>query len=141
MSYDPDNHEHMVKLRAEKIQRMAKDLPQQEIHQGNSTGKVLVLGWGSTYGAIQTAVAELLAEGYEDVAHAHLRYINPLPENLGAILEGFDEVIIPEMNDGQLVNLIQSKYLKKCQPLKKIKGIPFTAKEIKAFVTSIYSAS
>jgi len=141
VSYDPDNHEHMVKLRAEKIQRMAKDLPQQEIHQGNSTGKVLVLGWGSTYGAIQTAVAELLAEGYEDVAHAHLRYINPLSENLGAILEGFEEVIIPEMNDGQLVNLIQSKYLKKCQPLKKIKGIPFTAKEIKAFVTSIYSAS
>ena len=140
VSYDPDNHEHMVKLRAEKIQRMADDLPAQEIHQGNSSGKVLVLGWGSTYGAIQTAVAELLDQGL-DVSHAHLRYINPLPANLGEILSGFDEVIVPEMNDGQLINLIQSKYLKKCHPLKKIKGIPFTANEIKAFVTSIYSAS
>ncbi len=140
VSYDPDNHEHMVKIRAEKISRMAEDLPTQEIHQGNEKGKVLVLGWGSTYGAIQTAVAELVDEGFE-VGHAHLRYVSPLPKNLGEILANYDEVVIPEMNDGQLVNLIQAKYLKKCRPLKKIKGIPFTAKEIKEFVISIYQAS
>jgi 2-oxoglutarate ferredoxin oxidoreductase subunit alpha len=140
VSYDPDNHEHMVKIRAEKISRMAEDLPLQEIHQGGEKGKVLVLGWGSTYGAIQTAVAELVDEELE-VGHAHLRYVSPLPKNLGEILASYDEVVIPEMNDGQLVNLIQAKYLKKCRPLKKIKGIPFTAKEIKEFVISIYQAS
>lgn len=140
ISYDPDNHQLMVKTRAEKISRMADDLPLQEIHQGDEKGKVLVLGWGSTFGSIQTAVAELIAEGYE-IGHAHLRYVSPLPKNLGEILSNYDEVVIPEMNDGQLVNIIQAKYLKKCQPLKKIKGIPFTAKEIKEFVVSIYQAS
>lgn len=140
VSYDPDNHQKMVKVRAEKVQRIADDLPPMTINTGAEIGKVMVLGWGSTFGAIQTAVETLLEQGYE-VGHAHLRYLNPLPKNLGDLLKGFDEVLIPEMNDGQLVNLIQARYLKECVAFDKIKGIPFTAKEIEDKVKSIYPES
>tara|TARA_B100000780_G_C21121831_1_gene454489 strand:+ start:637 stop:2481 length:1845 start_codon:yes stop_codon:yes gene_type:complete len=140
VSYDPDNHEKMVKIRAEKVANIANHIPEQTIDQGPESGEVLILGWGSTYGAIKTAVAQLNQEGFE-VAHAHLRYLNPFPKNLGDLLEKYNQVIIPEMNDGQLINIIQAKYSKVCVPLDKIKGIPFTANEIKEKVKSIYPES
>ena len=130
ISYDPDNHEFMVKLRAEKIEKIADYIPFQNIDNGKEKGKLLVLGWGSTYGAIKTAVKELVDEGAE-VAHVHLRHLHPLPKNLGEILNNFDKVLIPEMNNGQLVQIIRAKYLKDATGLNKIKGMPFTVDEIK----------
>lgn len=137
VSYDPENHEKMVKIRAEKIKKIEDFIPEQTLTSGNLNGKVLVLGWGSTYGAIKTAVNELIEEGYA-VAHAHLKYINPLPKNLNTILQSFDKVIIPELNDAQMVHLIRSKFLIPAIPYNKIKGLPFTVEEIKNKIIEIY---
>ena len=136
VSYDPDNHEKMTRLRAAKIARIADFIPLQNLNQGEKTDELLVLGWGSTYGAIKTAVKHLRNQGHS-VAHAHLRYINPLPSNLGDLLGNFKTVLIPEMNDGQLVNLIRARFLVDAIPFDKIKGIPFTANEIEEKVKSL----
>jgi 2-oxoglutarate ferredoxin oxidoreductase subunit alpha len=130
ISYDPDNHEKMVKIRQEKIDRIASYIPLQEIDQGNKKGKLLILGWGSTYGAIKTAVKDSIVEGL-DVAHAHLRYMNPLPSNLGDILKAYDKVLIPELNNGQLIKIIRDKFLIDAKGFNKIKGMPFTVDELK----------
>lgn len=130
ISYDPENHEFMVKLRQAKIDKIADYVPLQTIDQGNAKGKLLVLGWGSTYGSIKTAVKEALAEGY-DVSHAHVKYLNPFPKNLGEVLKSFDKVLIPEMNNGQLIKIIRDKYFVDAKGLNKIKGMPFTSAEIK----------
>lgn len=130
ISYDPENHEFMVKLRQAKIDKIADYVPLQTIDQGNAKGKLLVLGWGSTYGSIKTAVKEALAEGY-DVSHAHVKYLNPFPKNLGEVLKNFDKVLIPEMNNGQLIKIIRDKYFVDAKGLNKIKGMPFTSAEIK----------
>lgn len=137
VSYDPDNHQHMTKTRQAKVDKIADHIPDQPIDNGMDKGKVLVIGWGSTFGAIKTAVKELIAEGYE-VGHAHLRYLNPFPKNLGEIIGNFDKVLIPEMNNGQLVHIIRDKFLVDAIPFDKIKGIPFTAAEIKNKVAEIY---
>ncbi|MEZ5012967.1 MAG: 2-oxoacid:acceptor oxidoreductase subunit alpha [Chitinophagales bacterium] len=129
ISYEPDNHEEMVKLREEKVERIADYIPLQQIDAGPSKGKVLVLGWGSTYGAIQSAVNHLLSDGYE-VAHAHLRYLKPFPKNLGEILYAFDKVIIPEINNGQLVKVIRDKFMIPAIAYNKIKGVPITSQEL-----------
>ena len=129
ISYDPENHEFMVKLRAEKVERIADYIPAQEIDNGPAKGKLLVLGWGSTYGSIKTAVKMALAEGYS-VAHAQVRYLNPFPKNLGEILHNYDHVLVPEMNNGQLVRILRDKFLIPAEGLNKIKGIPFTADEL-----------
>jgi len=138
VSYDPDNHELMVKIRAEKVELIARHIPDQELDQGAEKGKVLVLGWGSTYGAIKTAVRDLLKEGH-NVAHAHLRYLNPFPTNLESLLQGFDYVLIPEINDGQLVNIIRSKFLIDAIRCNKIKGLPFAAEEIREKILEVYN--
>lgn len=130
VSYDPDNHELMVKIRQEKVDLIAQDIPAQEIDQGKEKGKVLVLGWGSTYGAIRTAIRDLIADGHS-VSQAHIRYLNPFPRNLGELLSSFDKVIVPEINNGQLVHMINAQYHTNAIPLNKVKGMPFTAKEIK----------
>lgn len=130
ISYDPENHEFMVKLRQAKIDKIADYVPLQTIDQGNAKGKLLVLGWGSTYGSIKTAVKEAIAEGY-DVSHAHVKYLNPFPKNLGDVLKSFDKVLIPEMNNGQLIKIIRDKYFVDAKGLNKIKGMPFTSLEIK----------
>jgi 2-oxoglutarate/2-oxoacid ferredoxin oxidoreductase subunit alpha len=135
ISYDPDNHEFMVKLRAEKIDRIADSIPLQAIDNGPEKGKLLILGWGSTYGSIKTAVKKALEEGYS-VAHAHVRYIQPFPKNLGEILKNYDTVIVPEMNNGQLVKLIRDKYLVDAKGISKIKGIPFAVEEIYQHIVS-----
>lgn len=129
ISYDPDNHEFMVKLRAEKVARIADYLPPQTIDNGPEKGHVLVLGWGSTYGAIKTAIKMSLAEGHP-VAHAQVRYLNPFPKNLGELISNYQHVLVPEMNNGQLVRLIRDQYGIDAKGLNKIKGIPFTADEI-----------
>ncbi len=131
ISYDPENHQKMVKLRADKINRIADYIPLQKIDQGEMRGKLLILSWGSTYGAIKTACKELIAEGCS-VAHIHLRYIHPFPKNLGDLLKGFDHIMVPELNNGQLVKVVRSEFLVNAQPLNKIKGLPFSSTEIKA---------
>lgn len=137
VSYDPDNHQHMVKTRAAKIDKIAQDIPLQDIDQGAESGKLLILSWGSPYGAIKTAVKQLIEEGF-DVSHAQLRYLNPFPRNLGEIISKYDKVLIPEINDGQLDILIRNKYLVPSIRLSKIKGLPFTANEIIEKVKEIY---
>lgn len=130
ISYDPDNHEHMVKTRAQKVENIADTIPLQQIDNGKEKGKLLIVGWGSTYGSIKAAVREAIEEGY-DVSHTHIKYLNPFPKNLGEILYNFDKIIVPEMNNGQLVKVLRDKYLVPAIPFNKIKGIPFTAGEIK----------
>ncbi|HJR08346.1 MAG TPA: 2-oxoacid:acceptor oxidoreductase subunit alpha [Pyrinomonadaceae bacterium] len=128
VNYDPENHEFMVRLRQEKVDRVADDIPDVEIF-GEPTGKVLVLGWGSTYGSITTAVERLQREGHA-VSSAHLRYLNPFPKNLGAVLASFERVIIPEMNLGQLSTMIRARYLVDAVTFSKVKGRPFQIREI-----------
>ncbi|MDF2435777.1 MAG: 2-oxoacid:acceptor oxidoreductase subunit alpha [Bacteroidota bacterium] len=129
ISYDPDNHELMVKIRQAKVDNIADHIPLQTIDNGNEKGKLLILGWGSTYGSIKTAVREARAAGH-DVSHAHIKYMNPLPKNLGEMIKGFDKVLIPEINNGQLIKIIRDKYLVDAKGLNKIKGMPFTSGEI-----------
>ncbi|HEX8459926.1 MAG TPA: 2-oxoglutarate ferredoxin oxidoreductase subunit alpha, partial [Segetibacter sp.] len=129
VSYDPDNHQLMVKIREEKIDKIAQYIPEQKLDNGPDKGKVLILGWGSTYGAIKSAVNELLEEGFA-VAHAHLRYVRPFPRNLGDIIKNYDQVLIPEINNGQLIKIIRDKYLVDAKGYNKIMGIPITKGEL-----------
>ena len=117
ISYEPENHEFMVKLRAEKVERIADYIPAQTLDSGPEKGKLLILGWGSTYGSIKTACVDARKEGYE-VSHAHLRYIRPLPKNIGEILYNFETVLIPEMNTGQLIKIIRDKFHDACKWIK-----------------------
>ena len=128
VSYDPDNHEFMVNMRQAKVDRAAQDIPEIEVF-GDTSGKVLVLGWGSTYGAITSAVERLRAQGHS-VSSAHLRHLNPFPKNLGEVLHSFERVIIPEMNLGQLCTLVRAKYLVDAVAFSKVKGRPFQIREI-----------
>lgn len=129
ISYDAENHHKMTKTRAAKIDGIANDIPLQTVEDGNESGEIAVVGWGSTYGPISRAVANARAAGV-DVAHIHLRHIWPLPRNLGDLLKGFKHVIVPEMNNGQLVTLLRSQYLVPAQGLNKISGQPFKIFEI-----------
>jgi 2-oxoglutarate/2-oxoacid ferredoxin oxidoreductase subunit alpha len=129
VSYDPENHQLMVKLRQEKVDKIADYIPEQTLDNGPEKGDVLVLGWGSTYGVIKTAVIDLLEEGYS-VAHAHLRYIRPFPKNLGDLLKNYKTVIIPEINNGQLVKIIRDQYLVDAKPYNKVMGVPITKAEL-----------
>lgn len=130
ISYDSENHELMVKLRAAKIDKIADSIPLQTIDSGNENAKLLVLGWGSTYGAIKTVVTDLVEDGYS-VAHIQLRHLNPFPKNLESLLKNFDTVLIPEINNGQLLKIIRDKFLIPAIGLNKIKGLPFTTNEIR----------
>jgi len=127
VSYEPANHEKMIHLRAEKVERVALDIPPAEV-DGDSDG-LLVLGWGSTYGAITGAVRRARAEGRR-VGHLHLRYLNPMPSNLGEVLSRYERVLIPEMNLGQLAFVIRGKFLLDVVPLNKVQGQPFKESEI-----------
>ena len=129
VSYDPENHEKMVKLREQKVANIAKHIPKQAIEIGPEEGDLLVLGWGSTFGSIKSAVKQLLAEGYS-VSHAHLRYIKPFPENLDAMLGRFKQVLVPEINNGQLVKVIRDEFFVDAIPYNKIQGVPITSLEL-----------
>ncbi len=129
ISYEPENHQHMVKTRQAKVDRIADYIPEQKLDSGPSTGKILVLGWGSTYGAIKSACAELQARG-EAISHAHLRYIRPFPKNLGDIIKNFETVLIPEINNGQLIKIIRDVYFVDAAGYNKIMGVPITKTEL-----------
>ncbi len=129
VSYDAENHQLMVKIRQEKVDKIADHIPLQKLDNGPQKGKVLIVGWGSTYGAIKSAVIDLLAEGHL-VSHTHLRYIRPFPKNLGEILKNFEQVLIPELNNGQLIKIIRDQYLVDAKGYNKIMGIPFTKVEL-----------
>jgi 2-oxoglutarate/2-oxoacid ferredoxin oxidoreductase subunit alpha len=129
ISYDADNHEMMVKLRQEKVDLVANYIPDQEIDNGKEKGDLLILGWGGTYGALKTATEQLIAEGH-DVSHAHVRYLNPFPKNLGDVLKNYKTVVVPELNNGQLVKIIRDKYFIDAIPYNKIQGQPFMAHEV-----------
>lgn len=129
VSYDPDNHQHMVKTRQAKVDKIADHIPLQQIDNGPKKGKVLVLGWGSTYGAIRSAVEELLDEGVS-VAHAHIRYLRPFPRNLGEVLKNYETVLIPEINNGQLIRIIRDIYFVDAKGYNKVMGVPITKTEL-----------
>ncbi len=129
VNYEPENHQLMVNLRQEKVDQIANYIPEQSLDSGPEKGKILVLGWGSTYGAIKSAVAELQLQGHA-VSHAHLRYIRPFPKNLGTILKNFDQVLIPEINNGQLIKIIRDEFLVDAKGYNKIMGVPITKTEL-----------
>ena len=136
VSYDPENHERMVKVRQAKVDKIADYIPKQEIDSGEETGEVLLLSWGSTYGSVKTATRDLMKEG-KSVSHIHVRYLNPLPANLGDLIKRFDKVIVPEMNNGQFIKIIREKFLVDAIGLNKIKGLPFATQEIVAKVKEV----
>ncbi|MEE9274892.1 MAG: 2-oxoacid:acceptor oxidoreductase subunit alpha [bacterium] len=128
VSYDPENHEHMVRTRAAKVAGIAKDIPPVEV-VGESSGDVLVVGWGGTYGAITAAVEALQARG-ASVSQVHLRHLNPFPANLGEVLRNFKTVLVPELNLGQLSRLLRAEHLVDAVSYNKIEGKPFKVSEI-----------
>jgi len=129
ISYDPDNHQHMVNTRQAKVDKIADYIPEQKLDSGPDKGKVLVLGWGSTYGAIKSAVAEMQSKGLA-VSHAHLRYVRPFPKNLGDIIKNFEHVLIPEINNGQLIKIIRDVYFVDAKGYNKVMGVPITKGEL-----------
>jgi 2-oxoglutarate ferredoxin oxidoreductase subunit alpha len=139
ISYDPDNHDFMIKMRAAKIDGIANDIPLQQI-EGDPEGEVLVVGRGGTYGAIKSAVAEARAKG-RSVSHAHVKYLNPFPRNLGEILYKFKHVLIPEINNGQLVKLLRAKYLVPAVGFNVIKGLPLRSEDIESKIESFFGGN
>jgi 2-oxoglutarate/2-oxoacid ferredoxin oxidoreductase subunit alpha len=135
ISYDPENHELMTETRAAKLDRIAQDIPLQTVECGGETGRLAVVGWGSTYGPINRAVSSLLQRGF-DVTHIHVRHLCPMPRNLGGLLRGFAKVIVPEMNSGQLVNLLRAQYLVPAEGLNKVSGQPFKIEEIERAIVA-----
>ncbi|MFQ5773487.1 MAG: 2-oxoacid:acceptor oxidoreductase subunit alpha [Kiloniellaceae bacterium] len=133
ISYDPANHQRMTDLRAARIAGVANDIPLQKFDQDPQEGGLVVVGWGSTYGPISRAVSDLRAEGLP-VSHIHLRYLCPLPRNLGDLLARFDRILVPEMNKGQLLTLLRSEYLVPAEGLNKVTGKPFLIAEIEAAI-------
>lgn len=131
ISYDPANHERMVHLRAEKVAGIAKDIPPVEVHGDVDDAELLVVGWGSTWGAIDGAVNRCRARGHR-VAHAHLVHLNPFPANLGDVLRQYPHVVVPELNLGQLSRLLRAEYLVDARSVSKVQGVPFTAGELEA---------
>lgn len=129
ISYEAENHQFMVKLRQEKVDLIAQHIPEQKLDTGADTGKVLVIGWGSTFGAIKSACIELQSKGVS-VSHAHLRYIRPFPKNLGDIIKNFDHILIPEINNGQLIKIIRDTYMVDAKGFNKIMGTPIYKAEL-----------
>lgn len=131
VSYDPENHDAMVRTRAAKIDGIVRDIPDVEVKDPSGRAKVLVLGWGSTWGPI-TAAARRVRLGGRDVATAHLRHLNPMPANLGEVLRRFERIIIPEMNLGQLAQLIRSRYLVDVHSYSRVRGLPISLSELES---------
>lgn len=137
VSHDPENHQKMVEIRQEKIDRIANDIPNLEI-MGNPEAELLIIGWGSTYGAIKSAVDAKTKEGVK-VAYVHLKHLNPFPSNLGNIIAQYKTILVPEMNLGQLKTILHSKFLFPIIGMNKVQGIPFKTSEIKAKIDEILS--
>lgn len=135
VSSDAMNHEKMVRLRQEKVDRIANDIPDATV-EGEQAGDVLMISWGSTYGAAKTAFEHLKANGYH-LSFLHLRYLNPFPKNLGEILDKFERVVVPELNMGHLQFLLQAKYLKRVTGIHKVQGKPFKSAELEAEIAKL----
>jgi 2-oxoglutarate ferredoxin oxidoreductase subunit alpha len=132
VSYDPANHEHMVRTRAQKVANIADAIPPLEV-DGPTEGDLLVVGWGGTHGSLVTAVQHARAKG-QKVAHAHLRYLNPMPKNTGDVLRRYKRVLVPELNGGQLCFLLRAKYLVDAVSYGKVQGKPFLVSEVEAAI-------
>ena len=139
ISYDADNHDHMVRLRQAKIDAIAETIPPIEVDDPSGRARVLILGWGSTYGPIGAACRAVRGQGL-DVAQAHLRHLNPFPSNLGDVLRSYDRVIVPEMNLGQLAFLIRGRYLVDAIGYNRVRGLPFTSEELTGTITDVISS-
>ncbi|MBL7843553.1 MAG: 2-oxoacid:acceptor oxidoreductase subunit alpha [Cyclobacteriaceae bacterium] len=137
VSHDALNHQKMTELRQKKVDGIANDIPELKVI-GDSEGDLLLLSWGSTYGAAKTAVEKLKGDGH-NISFAHLRYLNPFPKNLGDVLHRFERVVIPELNMGQLKNLIQAKYLKSVIGINKVQGKPFKSIELEEKIKMLLS--
>ncbi|MEM8680112.1 MAG: 2-oxoacid:acceptor oxidoreductase subunit alpha [Planctomycetota bacterium] len=135
VSYDPQNHQHMVNTRAQKVANIANDIPPQAV-EGDETGDLLVLSWGGTYGACVTATRRLQAAG-KKVSHGHLRWLNPLPKNLGELIGGFKQVLVPELNMGQLRMVLRNEFLVDAIGLNKVQGRPFTVNEVESKIKEV----
>jgi 2-oxoglutarate ferredoxin oxidoreductase subunit alpha len=129
ISYEPENHQKMTDTRIGKVAGIAADIPLQAVALGEETGRLAVVGWGSTYGPIHQAVRILRGEGHS-ISHIHIRYLKPFPRNLGTLLAGFDQIIVPEMNAGQLVTVLRAEYLLDAKSLSKVTGKPFKISEL-----------
>jgi len=136
INYEPATHQAMTDIRKAKIDGVANYIPAQAVDLGNETGKLVVVGWGSTYGPIRKAVQRARSQGL-DVSHIHIRYIWPFPLNLGALLKGFDKVLVPEMNTGQLKTMLRDQFLVDAKPLNKVSGQPFKITEIEAAIAEM----
>ncbi len=135
ISYDPINHEHMVKTRARKVELVANDIPDQDV-MGDPEGKILVVGWGSTHGAIQGAVRHAREAGLS-VTHCHIRYLNPFPKNLESVLRRYEKILVPELNLGHLAMMLKAKFLLPVVQLNKVQGRPFTEREIRTAIDAL----
>jgi 2-oxoglutarate ferredoxin oxidoreductase subunit alpha len=130
ISYEPANHEHMTRLRAERIARIASEIPEIEVDDPDGDASLLVLGWGSTYGAIQGAARHVRRENGVKVATAHISHLNPLPANTGEVLRSYDRVLVPEMNMGQLVKVLRAEFLVDCESFTKVDGLPIFTRDV-----------
>jgi 2-oxoglutarate ferredoxin oxidoreductase subunit alpha len=135
VNYEPLNHEHMVRTRAEKVEAIVQEVPD-VVPEGDASGDLLIVAWGSTQGPITAALKTQREKGYR-IGHVHLRYLNPLPKNLGDVLKRYDKVLVPEMNMGQLVMILRAKYLVDAQGYNKIQGKPFKQIEIERKIEEI----
>ncbi|WP_037502061.1 2-oxoacid:acceptor oxidoreductase subunit alpha [Sphingomonas jaspsi] len=133
IDYSPEAHAEMTRLRAAKVAGIAESIPDQDVSIGNGSGKLAVVGWGSTFGPIHQAVRRARAAG-KDVAHIHIRHIAPFPKNLGELLRGYERILVPEMNTGQLKTLLRDQFLVDAKPLNKVSGQPFRIAEIDAAI-------
>jgi 2-oxoglutarate ferredoxin oxidoreductase subunit alpha len=133
ISYDPDNHEEMTRLRTSKISGIADDIPEQGVELGPDAGPLAVVGWGSTYGSLFKAVERARANGL-DASHIHLRYLSPFPRNLGDLLGRFERVLVPELNTGQLLAMLRSTYLLPAEGLNRVAGRPFRIADVEAAI-------
>jgi 2-oxoglutarate ferredoxin oxidoreductase subunit alpha len=130
ISYEPANHEHMTRLRAERIARIASDIPEIKVDDPDGDASLLVLGWGSTYGAIQGAARRVRREKGVKVATAHISHLNPLPGNIGQVLRAYERVLVPEMNMGQLVKVLRAEFLVDCESFTKVDGLPIFTRDV-----------
>jgi 2-oxoglutarate ferredoxin oxidoreductase subunit alpha len=139
VSYDPDNHELMTRLRAAKVAAIANDIPLLEVDDPTGDAETLVLGWGSTYGPIGAGVKRVRRAGGK-VACAHLHHLNPFPRNTGEVLARYDKVLIPEMNLGQLLQLVRAEFLVDAIGYNRVRGLPFRASELEEAITAMVQA-
>jgi 2-oxoglutarate ferredoxin oxidoreductase subunit alpha len=140
ISYDPANHDFMVRMRAAKVERIADSLEPLEVDDPDGDARVLVLGWGSTYGPIGAAVRQVRTDGLS-VAQTHLRHLNPFPKDLGKVLERYDAVLVPEMNLGQLSMLLRARYLVDVVGYNHVRGLPLRAAELADAISDLVSAT